>query len=51
MLPIPTFTLSRTINGVNTDLVVQTYTDKVVVMVTRVGRVGPWVSSNVQRSF
>jgi hypothetical protein len=39
-LPIPTFTLTRTLAGVQTDLLIQSYEDRVFVMITQLGRMG-----------
>lgn len=43
-LPIPTFTLTRTLAGVQTDLLIQSYEDRVFVMITQLGRMGFLVS-------
>lgn len=36
--------LSRNINGVHTDVVLQTFSDRIIVLVTQVGKVGNLVS-------
>jgi hypothetical protein len=43
-LPIPTFTLTRILAGVQTDLLIQSYEDRVFVMITQLGRMGFLVS-------
>ena len=42
--PIPTYTLTRTLDGVQTDLLIQSYEDRVFVMITQVGKMGFLVS-------
>jgi hypothetical protein len=39
-LPIPTYTLIRTLGGMKTDLLIQNYEDRVFVMITQLGRMG-----------
>lgn len=39
-LPIPTYNLTRTLAGVQTDLLIQNYEDRVFVMITQLGRMG-----------
>lgn len=41
--PIQTFQLRRTVAGVETELLVQTFDDRILVLVTQNGKVGPLV--------
>lgn len=42
--PIDTFQLRRNIAGVDTELLVQTFDDRILVLITQNGKVGPLVS-------
>jgi hypothetical protein len=44
--PIPTFTLRRGVAGEETELVVQTFDDRILVVVTQNGKVGCLVSEH-----
>ena len=48
--PIPTFQLRRAIGGIETEVLVQTYGDRVLVVVTQNGKMGVVVSRASERS-
>lgn len=42
--PIPSFQLRREVAGIETELLIQTFDDRILVLVTQNGKVGPLVS-------